>query len=184
MIGDGAILNEAILESFDDLHRFMHWAKNKPSIEDSEEQARLAAANWILKKNEEPYLPLYIFDRTTNNFIGAAGYHHYDWDIPSIEVGYWIRKSYAKQGLMTEAINALTQYAFKVLSVKRITITCDDDNTSSKNIPERLGFCLEGRLKKNRRKPLTDEISDTLIYSRYSLDGLPHLLVTWENNNE
>ena len=103
-VGVGLSLNEAILESFDELHRFMDWAKEKPTLDDSEEQVRLAAANWILKRNEEPYLPLFIFEKITNRFIGATGYHHFDWTVSSIETGYWIRKSYTKLGLMTEAV--------------------------------------------------------------------------------
>lgn len=178
-VGDGVIVNEAVLESFDELHRFMDWAKEKPSVDDSEEHVRLAAANWILKRNDEPYLPLFIFDKITNQFVGATGYHHYDWFIPCIETGYWIRKSYAGQGFMTEAQNAITQYAFKQLGVKRITITCDVDNIRSKKIPERLGYTLEEILKANRKKPVTGELSDTLIYSRYDLKGLPNLIVEW-----
>lgn len=183
-IGDGAIINEAVVESFAILNEFMPWAKEKPPIEESEEFARQAAANWILKNNDEPYLPLFVFDKETNQFIGGTGYHHYDWNIPSIETGYWVRDSCAGKGFMTEAVNAITLYAFKQLGVNRITITCDVDNIRSKKIPERLGFTLEGTLKGNRRKPLTNEISDTLIYSRYNLNGLPHLVVTWENHNE
>jgi RimJ/RimL family protein N-acetyltransferase len=183
-IGDGVVVNEAILESFAILNESVLWAKEKPSVEDSEEFVRQAAANWILKNNDEPYLPLFIFNKETKQFVGGTGYHHYDWNVPSIETGYWIRKSCSGKGLMTEAVNAITQYAFKQLGVKRITITCDKDNIRSGKIPERLGFTLEGTLKANRRKPLTNEISDTLIYSRYNLNGLPDLNVTWKNHNE
>jgi ribosomal-protein-serine acetyltransferase len=70
------------------------------------------------------------------------------------------------------------------LGVKRITITCDSDNIRSKKIPERLGFSLEATLKENRRKPVTNELSDTFIYTRYDLNNLPELLVTWENHHE
>jgi ribosomal-protein-serine acetyltransferase len=183
-IGDGVVVNEAVLESFDLLNEFMVWARKKPSVEESEELAREGAANWILKKNDEPYLPLFMFDKKTNHFIGATGYHHYDWDVPSIETGYWIRSSCAGKGFMTEAINALTRYAFKQLGMKRITITCDIDNVRSKKIPESLGYYLEGILKSNRRKSHTNEITDTLVYSRYDLDGLTDLAVTWGNEDE
>lgn len=178
-INDGIILNEAILESYDLLHETMDWAKEKPSLQDSEEQVRLAVANWILKKSEEPWLPLFIFDKLSGNFIGACGYHHMLWHIPSIETGYWIRSSCSGKGFMTEAINAITHYAFKQLQVTRITITCDADNIRSRNIPERLGYTLEGTLKNHRRKPITNELSDTLIYSRYDLNGMPDLVATW-----
>ena len=178
-VDDGKAVNAAILESYEELHRFMDWAKTKPSVEDSEEQARLAAANWILKKNDEPWLQLFIYDKTTGEFIGGTGYHHIIWEVPSVETGYWIRSSRAKQGLMTEAINAITQYAFKQLGVKRIAITCDLDNTRSQLIPERLNYTLEATLKSNRRKPITGEISDTLVYAIYNLDNLPNLNVSW-----
>jgi len=74
---------------------------------------------------------------------------------------------------MTEAINALTQYAFSQMKVKRIAITCDADNVQSQKIPLRLGYVLEATLKSNRLKPVTAEIGDTLVYARYDLDSLP-----------
>lgn len=178
-VNDGKAVNAAILESYEELHRFMDWAKTKPSVEDSEEQARLAAANWILKRNEEPWLQLFIYDKTTGEFIGGTGYHHILWEVPSVETGYWIRSSRAKEGLMTEAINAITQYAFKQLGVKRMAITCDLDNSRSRMIPERLNYTLEATLKSNRKKPITGEISDTLVYAKYDLDNLPNLTVNW-----
>lgn len=61
--GDGAMLNEAIIESLDTLSQFTPWALNKPSVDDSEEFVRQAQANWILKENNEPYLPLFLFEK-------------------------------------------------------------------------------------------------------------------------
>jgi ribosomal-protein-serine acetyltransferase len=177
-IGDGGAVNEAIQESFDILNRFMPWASQKVSVEESEIFARQAAANWILKNNDEPYLPLFMFDKQTNQFIGGTGYHHYDWDIPSIETGYWIRTSRSGQGLMREAINALTQYAFRQLGVKRMAITCDVNNIRSKKVPESLNYHLESIAKSNRVNP-DGKIGDTCIYVRYNLNNLPSLDITW-----
>lgn len=178
-LNDAFHINEAVLESFDILHQFMDWAESKPSIEDTQEYAGLAASSWLTKSPEEPWLQLAIIDRQTNQFIGGTSFHHFDWSIPSIETGYWIRSSRSRNGLMTEAMNAMTQYAVKQLRVKRITITCDKDNARSKNIPERLGYVLEATLKNHRRKPISGEISDTLVYARYDCDEMPELEVTW-----
>lgn len=119
---DGKIINDAIVESYDQLHQYMEWANHIPSLAESEEYARIAAKNWIDKINEEPYLQLIILDVTTHDFIGATSFHHYNWDIPSVETGFWIRKKYSGQGLMTEAINAITRYAFNQLKVRRIIL--------------------------------------------------------------
>ena len=104
-VGDGIVVNAAILESLDILRQYMPWAKEAPSVNDSEEFVRQGAANWILKRNEEPYLPLFIFTKKDNQFVGGTGYHHYDWEIPSIETGYWIRSQCAGLGFMTEALS-------------------------------------------------------------------------------
>ena len=178
-LGDGLAMHPAILESYDVLHEFMDWAKAKPTLDESEEQIRLAAANWILKKNEEPWLQLIIVDKATNEFIGATSFHHMNWSIPLVETGYWIRTSRSGQGLMTEATNAITQYAFKQLGVQRISLTCDIDNVRSKKIAERLNYTLEGILKSHRQKPINGEISDTLVYAKYDLNNLPLLSVSW-----
>ncbi|EKD72025.1 MAG: GCN5-related N-acetyltransferase [uncultured bacterium] len=177
-LGDGRVVNEAIIESLDELKKFMPWAMQKPSPDETEIFVRQAAANWLLKKNEEPYLPLFIFDKISNQFIGSTGYHHFDWDVPSIEIGYWIRTSQARKGLMTEAVNALTQYAFKQLSVKCITITCDINNIRSKKIPEKLNYRLQSVLQTDRID-VDGKVSDTLVFTKYDLTDLPQLKVKW-----
>lgn len=178
-IGDGAIINPAVVESIDILKLYMPWAQTLPSVEDSEEFIRMAVANWILKKNEEPYLPLLIFEKTTMKFIGTTGWHHYDWDIPAFETGYWLHSAYQNQGFMTEAIHALTRFTFQVLRANRLEIRCDTTNNRSKKLAERLGFQLEGTLHNHRLDPHTKALSDTLIYARTTLDNLPALDVKW-----
>ncbi|MBP9777843.1 MAG: GNAT family N-acetyltransferase [Rickettsiaceae bacterium] len=181
-LGDGTALNAAVVESFDNIKQTMPWAKEKPSLEESEEFVRQSAANWILKKNEEPYLPLFIFSKEDNSFIGATGFHHIAWEVPCLETGYWISNKYASQGYMTEAINAITRYAIKYLQVKRIVITCDSNNIRSKKIPEKLGYELEAILKANRIKPTTGEISDTLVFAKFDLINMPDLNVRWPDD--
>lgn len=178
-LGDGKIVNEAVLETYDALKFIMPWAKTIPSVDDSEEFVRQTIANWLLKNNDEPYLPLFIFDKENMSFIGSAGYHHMNWDIPSFEIGYWLRQSCQGYGFMAETINALTRYAILELKAKRIEIRCDTLNTNSKKIPERLGYQLEATLKNHRINLATNSISDTLIYAKYDLDNLPSLQVEW-----
>ena len=101
-----------------------------------------------------------------------------------VETGYWVRQKYARCGYITEAINAITQYAFKIIKAKRIAITCDIDNERSKKIPERLGYRLESIMKSNRIKPITGEVTDTLVYVRNDLIDFPEMTVTWGNESD
>ena len=70
-----------------------------------------------------------------------------------------------------------------MLKVKRLAITCDADNERSKKIPERLGYRFESIMKSNRVKPISGEITDTLVYVRNDLINLPKLEVIWKNDN-
>lgn len=178
-IGDGIKINEGVLETFDHIQAMLPWLKSKPSLDDVEIFCRHAAANWILRRNDEPYLPFFLFD--TNNkeeFIGSVSFHHYNWDVPCLEIGYWVRKKYAGQGYMKEAVNALTRYAINQLGMKRIEIRCDAMNTRSRKIAEALGYQLEATLKSNRMN--TDGSNgDTLVFVAHNTNTLPALDVSW-----
>lgn len=179
LAGDGAALNEAVRETYPELCSIMPWAKTIPSLDDSEEFVRRAIANWVIKDNIEPYLPLFIFDTVTGLFLGSTGYHHMNWDVPALEIGYWLRTTQQKRGIMTEAVNAITRYAFQHLKTKRVEIRCDIQNSKSRKVAERLGYTLEATLKYNRINIATGEPSDTLVFASYSVEHLPKLDVYW-----
>ena len=174
--GDGKAINEAVLESFDELHEWMPWAEKRPSIDDSEEYARRAYASWILRED----LILLILDKNTNELVGSTGLHKIKWEIPSFEIGYWARKSFTGQGFITEAVNALTLFTFKTLNAKRVEIRCDEENDRSSKIPKNLGFNLEGILRNEDRKSGNPQnLRNTLVFSRLDSTGLADLGVSW-----
>lgn len=175
MPGDGAELNAAILNSFDKLHVWMPWAMNKPTVEESEENARRAYAQWILRED----LRFSIFQHNSNTLVGSSGLHRLNWNIPSCEIGYWVRSTFAGEGFITEATAALCRYAFKFLNIKRLEIKCDPDNLSSIRVAERLGFKKEAFLQKNKLKPGTNLLRDTLIFVRFDVSGLPNTEIRW-----
>ena len=89
-----------------------------------------------------------MFDKVNLVFIGIINPHTINWEVPSFELGYWIRTPYSGKGYMTEAVNALTQYSFKQMHAIRLEVRCDPNNIKSRKIPERLGFEQEAILKK------------------------------------
>ena len=62
-------------------------------------------------------------------------------------IGYAMGKDYWGQGLMTEAVNALLEYAFKELDMKIISAYHYPFNQRSKRVILKAGFTLEGTLK-------------------------------------
>ncbi len=172
--GDGAMVNEAIKESLEYLRPWVPFAKTMPTVEESEEVARRGLARWILRED----MLLWIIDRETGLFLGGTGLHRINWDVPSFEIGYWIRKNYEGRGFVTENVIALTHFAFEALSAKRVEIKIDPANAKSLAIPRRLGYTEEGILRRNSVN-CDNEPRDTVVFSRTTLYGLPDLDVRW-----
>lgn len=170
---------EVVSESLAEFSQWLGWASYVPSIESTEDYLRECCANWIIKTNNGVGMPLCIIDRETEKFLGMIVLHNVNWDFPRFEFGYWIRTSYAGKGLMSETVNALTRYCFLELKAKRIEIRCEVDNARSKKVPERLGYQLEARLRMNQFSVKTGEMTDTFVFARTDLEGLPDLEVRW-----
>ncbi len=175
---DAFILNFAKNESLPELSRYMDWAQSIESIEETISYIKQSMANWILKECRYPFLPLLLFD-VERNLVGSVCYHYYDWNVPCLDIGYWSNTRFSKNGYITEAVNALTRYAFEYLGCRRITIACDSSNGPSRKIPERLGYQLEATFKSNIVTPGTGQVSDTIFYSCFDCSQLPELNVFW-----
>jgi len=159
--GDGVMLNAAICESLDELRPWMPWAAKEPNIDESEENVRRARLNYL----ERSDLRLHIFYKETGNLIGSSGLHRIDWDARKFEIGYWIRTSWSRRGLMTEAVEGITLFAILQLQANRIEIRCDARNTRSSRIAERLGFTLEGVLRSDSCD-VAEHLSDTMVFAK------------------
>ena len=159
--GDGAAFNEAILASLPDLAPWLGWVTPPPTLEQSEFNCRRAYARFLL--NED--LMVFFFDRDSGALVGGSGLHGADWTNRKFEVGYWARSGYGGQGLMTEGVRALSDYALHELGANRVFLTCDDRNVRSWRLAERAGFTLEG-LMVNERLNLQGQLRNTRVYAR------------------
>ena len=159
--GDGAEINAAVRETFDDLKVWMPWAQQMPTLEESESYVRRAQCQFLAREE----LTLFLFLKGTNTMVGSSGLHRIDWDIPKFEIGYWCRKRFQGQGYITESTEAITQFAFETFGAKRVEIRCDSKNVRSRRIPDRLGFKLEGTLRNDSLSP-SGELRDTLVFAK------------------
>jgi ribosomal-protein-serine acetyltransferase len=173
-IGEGALINQAICSSLEHLKPWMPFAQRAPTLEESEEHCRRSLARFILRDD----LTLSIYSRDQKTLLGSTGLHQPNWAVPSFHIGYWIRKEFEGQGLVTESTNALTRYAFLALKARRVEIRCDAQNKQSLAVMQRLGFVQEGILKHEEIKE-TGELRDTIITARCNLSALPDLQVSW-----
>ncbi|AZK48651.1 GNAT family N-acetyltransferase [Paenibacillus lentus] len=159
--GDGDALNEAVKESFDQLRPWMPWAQEIPALVDSESVVRRAH----LKFMERTDLMLLLILKKSGQLVGCSGLHRIDWEARKFEIGYWVRTSFSKQGLITEAADAITDYAIHELQANRIEIRCDERNTQSAKVAQRLGFTLEGILR-NDASGTDGTLRSTKVFSK------------------
>ena len=164
--GDGPEMNAAVQETFDDLKAWLPWAKQMPTLEESETYVRRAQCQFLARED----LTLFLFLKGADTLVGASGLHRVNWDIPKFEIGYWCRKRFQGQGYITESTEAIAKFAFETLGAKRVEIRCDPKNVRSRFIPDRLGFTLEGTLR-NESLSASGELRDTLVFAKIKCDA-------------
>lgn len=144
------------------LSEWMPWANETPQLETTEESLRQAVADFITRKD----LRLHLFLKENGAFIGSSGLHRIDWSIPKFEIGYWLDTRFEGHGYMTEAVQAITEFAFQELGARRVEIRCDEENVKSRAVAERVGFELEGTLKQDSVSIDGKSLRNTCIYAK------------------
>ena len=90
-------------------------------------------------------VPLFLVRRSDDMLLGAITLDNIRrGPAQSGTLGYWIGEPYARQGFMTEAIEAVVHHAFHSLDLSRVEAACLPENTASRGLLERSGFKYEG----------------------------------------
>ncbi|MGD6944060.1 GNAT family N-acetyltransferase [Cytobacillus gottheilii] len=160
--GDGQIVHEAIQHSLEELKQWLPFAHKQQTLEQTEENIRNAYALFIQRQD----IRLHIFRKEDQTFIGATGLHRISWEAGRFEIGYWCDTRWTKRGYLTEAVQGLTAFSFEELHANRVEIRCDTLNTASRKIPERLGFTLEGILRKDSMSADGTQLRDTCVFAK------------------
>ena len=160
-VRDAKEVNAAIRESLDMLSPWMPWANRAPTLKESRENQKEARERFLAHEG----FRLNAFLKGIDTFVLGSGLHRVDFNVPKVEIGYWVRKQFAGQGYVTEAVNAVTDFAFREFNANRVEIRMDDDNALSWKVAERCGFEMEGILRNERRK-LDGSLGNTRVYSK------------------
>ena len=96
--------------------------------------------------------------------IGAIGFSvQSDVAYRSAEIGYWLGEEFWGRGIATEALMAVTDYAFASYDLCRLYAHVFEWNLASARVLKS-GYTLEGRLKKSVTKD--KQTIDQLLYAR------------------
>lgn len=121
------------------------------------------ARRWIEKESA---------DRSSTNFaidvdgaaVGAISLIFYE-DVfrRSAEIGYWLGEEFWGKGIVTEAVKALTDYAFSNFDLCRVYAGVFEWNPGSMRVLEKAGYQFEARLRKHVTKD--GQSIDQFIYA-------------------
>jgi RimJ/RimL family protein N-acetyltransferase len=163
---------EALSESLAEIGQWSEWIHKPDALSASErlKWLREGSADFERRKN----LYMVAFERSSGRLIAGTGFHNIDWDIPSFEIGYWVRTSATKRGYATEITTALAHYAFIALGARRVEVCHADGNDASARVIAKSGFTQEGILK-NHHRHVDGRIGDTWVYALTDRADLPPL---------
>jgi len=103
--------------------------------------------------------------RVNGRMAGLIGFKATDRANKKTEIGYWLSRDFLGRGIMTRSVSTLCDFAFRELDINRIQIKCALANTPSRNIPQRLGFKLEG-IERAGELLTGGVFTDLAVYSR------------------
>jgi RimJ/RimL family protein N-acetyltransferase len=166
---DAPLTKDAIDSSLEHLRPWMPWARDEPvTLEEKAELLEHFRSNFDAGDD----FPYGIFSADEREQLGGTGLH------PRVgpgglEIGYFVRASAARQGIVTESTAALTRVGFEVCAADRIEIRIDPLNQASFGVPRKLGFTEEATLRRRLPSPEGEPLRDVTIWTMFREDFDP-----------
>ena len=128
-------------------------------LSDTNEAVERFLENWRTGKSYSWLM----FRREGEELVGAISAR----EDQGINLGYCLARPFWGQGLMSEAVTAITQWAFSIPATFRVWAVCDCENEASARLLERNGFHQEGVLRKWSLHPNVSDIPrDCYCYAK------------------
>lgn len=141
---DATAIHAAVLDSLDELSKWLPWAADDYNRNVSQQFVRDSIAAW----NEARAFDFAIRTRDDRDtHIGNVSAWWTSKPNLSGEIGYWVRSDTSSRGICTEATARLLQVAFEELGMHRVTLRIAVGNRASERVAEKLGFLHEGLLR-------------------------------------
>ncbi|NCN86693.1 GNAT family N-acetyltransferase [archaeon] len=132
------------------------------SKEDILEKIKVIMKEWKKEKKTN-----YIFSievKSENKVIGEISINNLRKKHKTAETGSWINKKYQRKGYILEAKIAVNEFAFNELKLRKLLSPIFVENKPSISVQKKIGYKLEGRLRKQSICTSTGKIHDEYIF--------------------
>jgi ribosomal-protein-serine acetyltransferase len=140
------ILFELTDQNRDYLGQFLPWPPYVKTVDDSRKhieetiQKRASGSSYTYGIEVE------------GKIAGDISIRHLDESEKTPEIGYWMVPEFAGKGLMTKAVQGLTEYSFRALGLDRIIIRAELANIGSNRVAEKAGYQRTGEDNEHGKK--------------------------------
>jgi ribosomal-protein-alanine N-acetyltransferase len=101
--------------------------------------------------------------KTDNKMIGSVSFHRIEKEHYRAEIGYMLHPDYWRQGIVSEAVEAIISYGFNTLNLHSIEAHIDPTNIGSEKVLQKFNFVKEAYFKENYF--YNGQFLDTAVYS-------------------
>lgn len=140
---DAATLFAAVNRSRQHLAPWLSWVSGTTKLEHSLDFVH----KMRVQLHNQEGLALGIF--CDGEVIGGVGMHNRDHAANRADIGYWICAEYEGKGIVRRSVTALVDYLFTKVGLNKIEIRYITANKRSAIVAERLGFRIEGIIRKS-----------------------------------
>ncbi|MFS1512628.1 GNAT family N-acetyltransferase [Chengkuizengella sp. SCS-71B] len=141
-----------------EMTKYTSWDTHK-TIEDSKQFIQMT-----LQKYENKEMSTWGIEHKQNQkLIGGCGFVYWNPNHRRTEIGYSLSRAYWNQGLITEASQALINFAFKKMKVNRVEARCNVENVGSERVMQKIGMTYEGILREQIY--IKENYEDVKMYS-------------------
>lgn len=120
------------------------WAEDSLSRGAFRDRVDRQAKEW---RQDQSY-GFHLFRKADNQLLGGVNFSNVRRAAAqACNLGYWMGREFAHQGLMSEGLSLLLPYAFAGLALHRVDAACIPDNLPSRRLLLKFGFCEVGEAK-------------------------------------
>jgi len=133
--------NEFILGLFsnEDVNRYLFDAEPLKDLSGADD-----IIDFYLKPEPRNQHRWIIIRKEDNTKMGTCGFHCWDRDKASAEMGYDLKKEYWGNGYMEEALKQIIEFSYTKMKIQEINACIYVDNSKSIRLVKKLGFKLNG----------------------------------------
>jgi len=131
-----------IFEEFQDdfINRFLYDQEPMTDIHEADDLIDFYTMNE--PRNQNRWV---MIDKNSNNKIGTCGFHVWNRDRQEVEIGFELLETYNGKGFMSEAVEAIIEFAKLQMRVSTIKAIVSIGNNKCKKLVENFGFKATGK---------------------------------------